>query len=148
MGKPDARTVGDCQHPEVAVSDDRALSAVWRQRDLGFDSFCLSRPLLEFTVQRAIEQQARISVRSHTRVVELVASPDGISVIGVLCETGQRQIETIEADLVVDASGRGGLTLALLEAVGHPMPDETLIGIEQGYSTAIFEIPDDAPTTW
>ena len=118
------------------------------QRDLGFDSFCLSRPLLEFMVKRAIERQARISVRSHTRVVELLASPDGISVIGVLCETAQRQIETIEADLVVDASGRGGLTLALLEAIGHPKPDETLIGIDQGYSTAIFEIPDDAPTTW
>jgi len=118
------------------------------QRDLGFDSFCLSRPLLEFTVRRAIEQQARISVRSHTRVVELLASPDGITVIGVLCETPQRQIETIEADLVVDASGRAALTLALLEAIGQPKPEETLIGINQGYATAIFEIPADAPTTW
>jgi len=80
--------------------------------------------------------------------VELLAAPDGVTVSGVLCETAERRIETIEADLVVDASGRAALTLALLEAIGHPKPEETLIGIDQGYATVIFEIPDDAPPTW
>src|SRR5262245_37308667 len=117
------------------------------QRDLGFDSLCLSRPLLEFTIRRTIEQQARMSVRSRTRVVELLASPVSFSVIGVRCETAERRIETLKADLVVDASGRAALTLALLEAIGQK-PEETLIGIDQGYATAIFEIPGDAPSTW
>ena len=59
-----------------------------------------------------------------------------------------RQTETLPADLVVDASGRAGLTLAFLERIGSPRPDVIEIGIDMGYATAIFEIPGDAPTEW
>jgi hypothetical protein len=52
------------------------------------------------------------------------------------------------ADLVVDASGRGGLTLGLLEAAGLQRPEEARIGVDFGYARAIFAIPDDAPDGW
>src|SRR5262245_10234977 len=67
------------------------------QRDLGFHTYCMSRPLLEFTLRRAIEQHAGIEVRSQCRVVALVASSDGLKVIGVRCENAERQSEMIEA---------------------------------------------------
>lgn len=57
-------------------------------------------------------------------------------------------VETIAADLVVDATGRATLTLAALEALGLAQSDETEIGIDQGYSSGVFEIPDDAPAHW
>jgi hypothetical protein len=32
----------------------------------------------------------------------------------------------------------------LLESIGQPMPEETVIGVDIGYATAVFAIPDDA----
>src|SRR4029450_7240904 len=64
------------------------------------------------------------------------------------CENDGGASETIMAGLVVDASGRGALTLALLRAIGRPLPEETTIGIDLGYATCVFAIPDDAPTDW
>jgi hypothetical protein len=65
-------------------------------------------------------------------------------VTGVRCEDEIGTSETIPADLIVDASGRGALTLALLQSIGRPLPEETTIGIDLGYATCIFAIPDDA----
>jgi 2-polyprenyl-6-methoxyphenol hydroxylase-like FAD-dependent oxidoreductase len=118
------------------------------QRDFGFNTFCMSRPLLEFSVRRLIEQRTSISLRSRCRVTELVASSDGGAVTAVRFESAEGQVETIATDLIVDASGRAALTLALLEAVAVAKPDETEIGIDQAYSTAVFEIPYDAPKNW
>ena len=56
--------------------------------------------------------------------------------------------EIIAADLVVDASGRGASTLGLLKSMGRPLPEETTIGIDLGYATCVFAVPDDAPTDW
>ena len=56
--------------------------------------------------------------------------------------------EIIAADLVVDASGRGAPTLGLLKSMGRPLPEETTIGIDLGYGTCVFAVPDDAPTDW
>ena len=49
---------------------------------------------------------------------------------------------------MVDASGRGALTLALLQSIGRPPPEETTIGIDLGYATCVFAIPDDVSTDW
>jgi hypothetical protein len=54
----------------------------------------------------------------------------------------------VPADLVVDASGRGNLTLGLLEAVGQPPPQETVIGVDIAYPSAIFAIPEDFSGDW
>src|SRR5262249_42654538 len=39
-------------------------------------------------------------------------------------------------------------TLALLRSIGCPLPEETTIGIDLGYATCVYAIPDDAPTEW
>jgi hypothetical protein len=77
-----------------------------------------------------------------------LASPNGEAVTGVRYDNGNGASETIAADLVVDASGRGALTLALLQSIGRPLPEETTIGIDLGYATCIFAIPDAPPTDW
>jgi hypothetical protein len=56
--------------------------------------------------------------------------------------------ETLSADLVVDASARGLGTLALLRSIGSPVPQETRIGVDLGYASTVFAIPDDAPSDW
>src|SRR5258705_10881729 len=107
-----------------------------------------ARPTIERAVRRRLESRANTALRQRCRVQEVLASPDGEAVTGVRYENENGASETIAADLVVDASGRGALTLALLQSIGRPPPEETTIGIDLGYATCVFATPDDAPTDW
>jgi 2-polyprenyl-6-methoxyphenol hydroxylase-like FAD-dependent oxidoreductase len=118
------------------------------QRDLGWLSYALSRPTIERVVRRRVEGRANTTLRQRCRVQEVVATPDGAAVIGVRYENSRGARETVAADLVVDASGRGALTLGLLQSIGRPLPEETTIGIDLGYATCVFAIPDGASTDW
>jgi 2-polyprenyl-6-methoxyphenol hydroxylase-like FAD-dependent oxidoreductase len=118
------------------------------ERDLGWDIFSMSRPQLEAVTRRRVAREANITILAKCRVKELVASPDGSAVTAVRYEAPDGQIHTLQADLVVDASGRGTFTLELLDTLGLARPEETEIGIDQAYSTAIFERPENAPSIW
>jgi 2-polyprenyl-6-methoxyphenol hydroxylase-like FAD-dependent oxidoreductase len=118
------------------------------QRDLGWIAYAMSRPLLEWLVRRRVERYANVTLRPQCRVQELVATPDGARVTAVRYATGKGRLETLSADLVVDASGRGTLTLALLASLGRPLPEEVVIGVDIHYATAVFEIPKHAPSDW
>ena len=118
------------------------------QRDLGFVSYAQSRPQLELNVRQRVLAQPNIELRQQCRVQAFVASEDGASVSGLIYTQADRQGQTVETDLIVDASGRGALTLNLLESMGHALPEETTIGVNIAYATAVFEIPDDAPPDW
>ena len=118
------------------------------QRDLGWFSYAVSRPTIERAVRRRVESRPNIALRQRCRVQEVLTSPNGEAVAGVRYDNDNGGSETIAADLVVDASGRGALTLALLQSIGRPPPQETTIGIDLGYATCVFAIPDDAPTDW
>ena len=118
------------------------------QRDLGFVTYSMSRPLIELVVRRCLERHASITLRPRCRARELVPSADRAAVSAVCFENADGKSETLPADLVVDASGRGSPTLGLLEAIGQQMPEETVIGVDIGYATAVFAIPDNAPSDW
>ena len=118
------------------------------QRDLGLVSYSMSRPLIELVVRRCVERHANITVRQRCRVRDLVPSADLSAVIAVRCENEDGKSETLPTDLVIDASGRGDLTHRLLESIGQPTPEETVIAVDIGYATAVFAIPDDAPSDW
>ena len=118
------------------------------QRDLGWFTYAVSRPTIERTVRRRVESRANTTLRQRCRVQEVLASPNGEAVTGVRYENGNGTSETIAADLVVDASGRGTPTLAMLKSIGGPLPAETAIGIDLRYATCVFAIPDDASTDW
>jgi hypothetical protein len=107
------------------------------QRDLGWCGYAASRPTIERVVRRRVEGLANIMLCQRCRVTEVLASPNGEAVTGVRCENGTGASETIATDLVVDASGRGTLTLALLQSIGRPLPEETTIGIDLSYSTCL-----------
>jgi 2-polyprenyl-6-methoxyphenol hydroxylase-like FAD-dependent oxidoreductase len=118
------------------------------QRDLGWCAYALSRPVIERTLRRRVESLANVTVRQHCRVQDLLATPDGTAVTGVRYENGYGASQMLAADLVVDASRRGNLTLALLQSIGRPLPEETTIGVDFGYSTCVFAVSADAPTDW
>jgi hypothetical protein len=47
----------------------------------------------------------------------------------------------LSASVAMAATTRG-------KSIGRPLPEETTIGVDFGYATAVFAIPDDAPTYW
>jgi 2-polyprenyl-6-methoxyphenol hydroxylase-like FAD-dependent oxidoreductase len=118
------------------------------RRDLGFDYLSMTRPLLEFVVRRLIERQSNIALMSHCRVTQLLESPDRTAVTGIRYDDADGRGTELAADLVVDASSRGVLTLELLNRVGLPRPEERQIGIDLHYATAVFRIPSSAPPDW
>jgi hypothetical protein len=118
------------------------------QRDLAFDTLCMTRPLVEFVARRLVEQQSNIAFQPRCRVTQFLTSPDQSAVVGVRYDVAGGHSTTLAADLVVDASSRGTLTLEALDTVGMPRPAETEIGIDLGYATATFEMPRGAPHDW
>jgi 2-polyprenyl-6-methoxyphenol hydroxylase-like FAD-dependent oxidoreductase len=130
------------------LREERAGYYPFPQRDLGWVGYTMSRPLIELTVRRCVERQANVTLRERCRVLNIVAAPGGAVVVGVEYETTGGRREVRPADLVVDASARGSLILALLRSIGRPLPDETTIGVDIGYATAVFAIPDDPPADW
>lgn len=118
------------------------------QRDLGLIAYGMSRAHIEWTVRQLVTGCGNVEIREQCRVQELVTRPDGAAVAGVRWLGPTSTAERIDADLAVDASGLGRLTLDVLAATGRPQPDDTTIGVDLGYSTAIFEVPDDPPAGW
>jgi 2-polyprenyl-6-methoxyphenol hydroxylase-like FAD-dependent oxidoreductase len=117
------------------------------QRDLGLQIYCMSRPLIEAIVRKKVAPHKNISFRECCKAQQLLTSESG-EVTGVRCADGDGKAEDIAADFVVDASSHGLLTLNLLASLGLPAPAENTIGVDIGYCTSIFEVPDDAPADW
>jgi 2-polyprenyl-6-methoxyphenol hydroxylase-like FAD-dependent oxidoreductase len=118
------------------------------QRDLGWDNYGMSRPLVEYAMRRELLKRPNVSLRDKCRVAQLVATDakGAINAVRLAASRGTR--ETLAADLVVDASGRGALTLDALKATSRPVPTESTVGIDMAYATAVFAIPDDATRRW
>lgn len=87
-------------------------------------------------------------LRPQCRVTEIVPAKTNDAVQGVRIDAGSGSSEMIAADLVVDASGRGALTLALLDALDWQRPEVTEVGLDISYASAMVGIPPDAPPDW
>jgi 2-polyprenyl-6-methoxyphenol hydroxylase-like FAD-dependent oxidoreductase len=116
-------------------------------RDLGLDTFCMSRPLLEAVTRRRVQKTPNIDICMRARVTGLVTSRDATRIEAVRYDSEDGPV-TLEADLVVEASGRCGLTLQLLEELSLEKPEETEIGIDQAYASTIVERPPDHNGDW
>ncbi|MDE2244002.1 MAG: FAD-dependent monooxygenase [Bradyrhizobium sp.] len=141
-----AGAVQTCAGKEIRL--ERPGFDPFPSRDLGFEIFFMSRPLLESVTRRRVQENPNIEIRTRHRATEIVASADGLRVEAVRCETDEGGTIKIDAEFVVEATGRGSLTLQLLDRLGLEKPRETEIGIDQAYSTTIVERPRDPETSW
>ena len=118
------------------------------QRDFGHVCFALTRPRIEYVLRQRLAEQPNIIIQDGTRVVDLLAEPLGRRIKAVRCEgVKDNRSQIVPADLVVDASGRGQLTLTYLKQTGLPF-QQTAIDIDIEYSTAILDIPEDVSRDW
>ena len=130
------------------IQYERPDVGILPKRDFGLSLLCASRPLIELVLRRRAEAVANIALRPGCRVTEIVPAGRGALVHGIRFVAGSGRSETLEADLVVDASGRGGLTLTLLDTLGWERPAETEIGVDLSYATVVVPVPPNAPPDW
>jgi 2-polyprenyl-6-methoxyphenol hydroxylase-like FAD-dependent oxidoreductase len=149
--------IGDdfCQAGAVPVRinqdlrEERPELGIMPQRDFGMLGYTMSRPLIESSLRRRALQRPNVTIRQNTQVIGVETDASGGRVTSVrYARTSDDTVETLPADLVVDASGRGQLTIDTLQAIGHGRPRESAIGVDLCYTTAILPIPADAPTDW
>lgn len=126
---------------------ERAGFDPFPRRDLGWDGHAMSRPLVEYVARRRLASFANVAIGDRSRVLEITAAPDG-AVTGVRVAAADGGTELLPADLVVDATGSGALSLALLDAAGIARPELTEIGVDLVYATAVFAIPEALPREW
>jgi len=130
--------------------------AGWSERfDTGEEPLLSSsRELLEFTVRKRIANSGRVRFIEETDVTGLTATADHSTVTGVTVQSrvqgnGSRAaIEEIEADLVVDASGRTSHASRWLETLGYDAPAETMINSFLGYASRVYRTPAGFDADW
>jgi 2-polyprenyl-6-methoxyphenol hydroxylase-like FAD-dependent oxidoreductase len=100
----------------------------------------LSRPLLEGSIRERVRALPNVRVVDRCDAAGLVATPDGRRVRGVrvLRRADGAAEEVLEADLVVDATGRGSRSPLWLEELGYPRPAEDEVRIGIAYASRIY----------
>jgi 2-polyprenyl-6-methoxyphenol hydroxylase-like FAD-dependent oxidoreductase len=111
---------------------------------LGEPAYLPSRPCLEAHVRRQVQALGNVSVRDRCEVAGLVtnAPRDRVTGIRVLAAGGAEEI--LAADLVVDATGRGGRTPVWLTSLGYRAPAEERVPVDVKYASRYFRLPADA----
>lgn len=112
------------------VFEGKALA----QATSGIDGLMLSRPLLEDAVRARVLALPGVVRRDGCQVVDLVSSGSRGRVDGVVLATG----ETLAADLVVDATGRGSRAVEWLRGLGYDAPLEERVEVGLTYTTRHF----------
>ncbi|MCW2547667.1 MAG: hydroxylase [Mycobacterium sp.] len=102
-----------------------------------------SRPLLECHVRQRVYNVDNIEIRDGHDIVELIAADGRVS--GAVIRARDSGIDqVVEADLVIDAMGRGGRTSALLEGMGYGRPAEDGLDVRLMYSSLPVRLPPPA----
>ncbi|MGW3359726.1 FAD-dependent oxidoreductase [Streptomyces bungoensis] len=109
---------------------------------------CVSatRPVLESRVRERVSALPGVALLEQHDIVGLVTDEYRDTVTGVRVQSQEAgaQERTIDADLVVDATGRGSRTPLWLEGFGYERPDEERIRIDLSYTTRKFRLRDEA----
>jgi 2-polyprenyl-6-methoxyphenol hydroxylase-like FAD-dependent oxidoreductase len=107
----------------------------------------LSRPLVDAAARRLLSRHANVTMRPRTEATGLVVggTPTRVTGVQLRARDGGAE-ETLRADLVVDASGRGSRLPEWLRALGLTPPEESVVDSFCGYSTRWYEAPP--PERW
>ncbi|MEV4428899.1 FAD-dependent oxidoreductase [Streptomyces sp. R-07] len=138
--------------PKVGMPEDMIQwqNGTWFRRSAATAHFYTGpRPQLEWLVRKRVLADPRIELVEGTETVGLTG--DSSRVRGVrLRERGAgtgKETRVLEADLVVDASGRSTKAADWLAAIGAEAPHEETIDTGLAYSTRVYRMRGDAPET-
>ncbi|WP_432841633.1 NAD(P)/FAD-dependent oxidoreductase [Dactylosporangium sp. CA-092794] len=108
------------------------LGAAWAPVTTGLPFVSLTRPLLEYTMRQQLRRRPQVRFLAATAVSALTGSGDRIG--GVRLDDGR----TLDADLVVDASGRGSRSDRWLADLGWAVPALEEVKVYVGYVSRLY----------
>jgi 2-polyprenyl-6-methoxyphenol hydroxylase-like FAD-dependent oxidoreductase len=117
--------------PSLPPSDDRPLQMCFA-----------SRPMLEGAVRRRVCDIDNVQVIDDTTVTSLTTTEASDRITGVRIATPLGAESTLDADLVVDATGRGSRTPVMLDELGYGRPVEDELKIRLTYRTQPLRLPE------
>jgi 2-polyprenyl-6-methoxyphenol hydroxylase-like FAD-dependent oxidoreductase len=99
-------------------------------------AYMASRPFLEGQVRRRVRALPNVSIMDRCEVAGLATTRDRDQVTGARVRpSGGRAEEVLGADLVADATGRGGRSPAWLKEMGYDPPAEEQIRVDVKYAS-------------
>ncbi|MFJ8159969.1 NAD(P)/FAD-dependent oxidoreductase [Streptomyces sp. NPDC096136] len=114
----------------------------------GIDAIMASRPFLEAELRERVLRLPSLSLRDGAEATGLVTDGAGgeaaVRGVGLHPGRGGAGGEVLEADLVVDAMGRGARSGAWLEEMGYRRAPEERTRINVTYASRHFALPPDA----
>ncbi|NGO72156.1 NAD(P)/FAD-dependent oxidoreductase [Streptomyces boncukensis] len=118
------------------------LSAIgWQHRfPSGEFAVMCSRPLLDWVVRERVLADPRVTVRPRTEAVEPLGGRDRVTGVRVR-DVADGSWSSLEADLVVDASGRGSRIRAWLSGLGLPPVEEDAVDAGMAYCSRVYQAP-------
>lgn len=113
----------------------------WKLRhDSGLRGITVSRPCLEAAIRRRVKALRNVRFLEGADGVRPTFDAASARVTGLIVRPRDHTIqETLDAELVVDASGRGSSSPKWLEEWGFGRPEEISVKINVGYATRTFE---------
>lgn len=116
----------------------------FRRGPSGLTMISASRRLLEHHIRRRVLELPAIELLDHCDVVGLTAHTGRVEGVRVLRRADDSVEEVIDADLVVDATGRGSRLPTWLAGLGYLPAAEETINIDLGYATRCYRMSQDA----
>lgn len=113
-----------------------------RMDGAGWSFLSATRPLIEGVVRERIAALPGVHFVQQRDACGLAATPDGSTVTGVRLSSPARpgSEETLCADLVVDATGRGSRSGRWLTELGYPAPSEDRLPVGVHYTSRLFRL--------
>ena len=101
-----------------------------------------SRPLLESVVRQRLRAIGNVTLLEGYDVADLTSTAGGSRVTGaqIHAHNGHGE-QALDADLVVDATGRGSRTPVFVEALGYGRPAEDSVHVRLCYSSQLLRLP-------
>jgi 2-polyprenyl-6-methoxyphenol hydroxylase-like FAD-dependent oxidoreductase len=112
--------------------------------DLGARNIQPTRPVLEHAVRTRVADLANVKIMDGYEVTGLNGAKGGVTGVRVRHRAAIATEERVDADLVVDATGRGGRAGTWLRQLGYDSPPEEKISCNVTYTSRLLRVPDGA----
>ncbi|MFB6134033.1 MAG: FAD-dependent oxidoreductase [Halanaeroarchaeum sp.] len=128
-----------------------AASEAWHYEQGGYladapermPMYCASRPLFELVLRERIRARSTVDLRDERQFADYQYDAAAERVTGVEYRGPEGERNALDADLVVDATGRTSRTPAWLGDHGYPTPAVDEVQIDVEYATTRVERPPD-----
>jgi 2-polyprenyl-6-methoxyphenol hydroxylase-like FAD-dependent oxidoreductase len=130
-----------------AILGDMGLAMRWyafgdyrKQFESGLVGALMSRPFLEWHIRRRVLALPNVTLLPSCAVEGLAISQDGSRVTGVhlVHRQEENRRQTLTADMVVDAGGRGSGSPKWLAAAGYRAAPESEVKVNVAYASRVY----------